>query len=122
VATGSEVALALTAREQLEKAGVRTRVVSMPCREWFDEQPPQLPRQGAAADGPGSGLCRGRGARRAGARSSATPVASLRSTTSVPPPTQRTLFREFGFTPQAVVAAAKSSLKAARAGAATKAG
>ena len=33
-----------------------------------------------------------------------------------------TLFREFGFTPQAIVAAAKSSLKAARAGAATKEG
>ncbi len=38
VATGSEVAIAIDARERLEKSGVRTRVVSMPCREWFEEQ------------------------------------------------------------------------------------
>ena len=35
IATGSEVSIALTAREQLEAAGVPTRVVSMPCVEWF---------------------------------------------------------------------------------------
>ncbi len=38
VATGSEVSLALTARQRLEEAGTPTRVVSMPCREWFDAQ------------------------------------------------------------------------------------
>jgi transketolase len=38
VATGSEVSLALTARQRLEDAGTPTRVVSMPCREWFDAQ------------------------------------------------------------------------------------
>ncbi|MGB3859856.1 MAG: transketolase [Ornithinimicrobium sp.] len=38
VATGSEVSLALQARESLQADGVPTRVVSMPCREWFDEQ------------------------------------------------------------------------------------
>ncbi|HEX5427636.1 MAG TPA: transketolase, partial [Pedococcus sp.] len=38
VATGSEVSIALDARERLEKAGTRTRVVSMPCREWFEDQ------------------------------------------------------------------------------------
>jgi transketolase len=38
IATGSEVAIALDARERLEADGVRTRVVSMPCREWFLEQ------------------------------------------------------------------------------------
>ena len=40
VATGSEVSLALTARQRLEDAGKPTRVVSMPCREWFDAQDP----------------------------------------------------------------------------------
>jgi transketolase len=35
IATGSEVALALKARETLEAEGTHTRVVSMPCREWF---------------------------------------------------------------------------------------
>ena len=38
VATGSEVQLAVAARAQLAEQGVRARVVSMPCREWFDEQ------------------------------------------------------------------------------------
>jgi transketolase len=38
IATGSEVQLALAARLELEKNGVRTRVVSMPCVEWFEEQ------------------------------------------------------------------------------------
>ena len=40
VATGSEVQLAVAARTELAKDGVRARVVSMPCREWFDEQEP----------------------------------------------------------------------------------
>jgi transketolase len=39
VGTGSEVQLAVQAREQLQEQGIRARVVSMPCREWFDEQP-----------------------------------------------------------------------------------
>jgi transketolase len=38
MATGSEVAIALEARDVLQSAGVGTRVVSMPCVEWFDEQ------------------------------------------------------------------------------------
>jgi transketolase len=39
LATGSEVAVATAAREILEGEGVPTRVVSMPCLEWFDDQP-----------------------------------------------------------------------------------
>lgn len=38
IATGSEVQLALTARDTLQAQGVPTRVVSMPCTEWFDAQ------------------------------------------------------------------------------------
>jgi transketolase len=38
VGTGSEVQLAVEARKILAEDGVRARVVSMPCREWFDEQ------------------------------------------------------------------------------------
>jgi len=38
IATGSEISLALEAREQLQKDGVPTRVVSMPCTELFEEQ------------------------------------------------------------------------------------
>ncbi|HEV7148881.1 MAG TPA: transketolase, partial [Pedococcus sp.] len=37
IATGSEVAIAIEAREILERQGIPTRVVSMPCREWFEE-------------------------------------------------------------------------------------
>ena len=39
VATGSEVQLAVAARTELAGQGVQARVVSMPCREWFDAQP-----------------------------------------------------------------------------------
>jgi transketolase len=38
IATGSEVSLALDAREQLQSEGIATRVVSMPCVELFEEQ------------------------------------------------------------------------------------
>jgi transketolase len=38
IATGSEVALALAAREELQRGGTPARVVSMPCCELFDEQ------------------------------------------------------------------------------------
>jgi len=39
LATGSEVSLALRAREQLEKDGIAARILSMPCLELFDMQP-----------------------------------------------------------------------------------
>jgi transketolase len=45
VATGSEVGLALKAREILEADGASTRVVSMPCIEWFRAQPPSYQQQ-----------------------------------------------------------------------------
>ncbi len=38
IATGSEVELALKAKEQLDAASIPTRVVSMPCDRLFDEQ------------------------------------------------------------------------------------
>ncbi len=38
IATGSEVQVALAAREILESQGVPTRVISAPCLEWFDDQ------------------------------------------------------------------------------------
>jgi transketolase len=38
IGTGSEVQLAVKARDLLAADGVRARVVSMPCREWFDAQ------------------------------------------------------------------------------------
>lgn len=38
IATGSEVEPALGARDLLQADGIGTRVVSMPCTEWFDAQ------------------------------------------------------------------------------------
>ncbi len=45
VATGSEVSLALKARELLEADGASVRVVSMPCIEWFRAQPSSYQQQ-----------------------------------------------------------------------------
>ena len=39
LATGSEVGLALEARDELAAGGLQARVVSMPCWELFDRQP-----------------------------------------------------------------------------------
>jgi transketolase len=39
IATGSELQLAVAARQKLEAGGISTRVVSMPCWEFFDAQP-----------------------------------------------------------------------------------
>jgi transketolase len=38
IASGSEISLALGAREQLEQQGIGTRVVSLPCWELFEQQ------------------------------------------------------------------------------------
>jgi len=38
IATGSEVSIAMAARERLQAEGIGTRVVSMPCMELFDAQ------------------------------------------------------------------------------------
>jgi transketolase len=38
IGTGSELQVAVAARTLLAEEGVRARVVSMPCREWFDAQ------------------------------------------------------------------------------------
>jgi transketolase len=40
IATGSEVQIALAARELLAREGIAARVVSMPCVEWFTAQEP----------------------------------------------------------------------------------
>lgn len=41
IATGSEVQIALDAREQLKAENIHARVVSAPCLEWFEEQSPE---------------------------------------------------------------------------------
>ena len=45
IATGSEVSVALAAQVDLEAKGISTRVVSAPCLEWFNEQPDSYKNQ-----------------------------------------------------------------------------
>ncbi|WP_439122125.1 transketolase [Marivita sp.] len=45
IATGTEVGLAVKARDILEPLGIRTTVVSMPCWDLFEDQPPAYQAQ-----------------------------------------------------------------------------
>ena len=112
IATGSEVSLAIEARETLESKGVSTRVVSMPCREWFDAQdqdyidevlPPNVRARVSVEAGVSMGWRDVVGD--AGRIISIDHYGASAGAS--------TLFREFGFTPAAVVAAAKESIQAA---------
>ncbi|MDF3302080.1 transketolase [Streptomyces tropicalis] len=114
IATGSEVRLAVAAREQLAAEGVGARVVSMPSVEWFEEQertyrddvlPPSV-RARVAVEA-GIGLTWHRFVGDAGR------IVSLEHFGASA--AAGTLFAEYGFTPENVVAAARSSLAAARA-------
>ncbi|WP_328722324.1 transketolase [Streptomyces sp. NBC_00247] len=112
IGTGSEVHLAVEAREQLQAAGVPTRVVSMPCVEWFEEQTPEyresvLPKavKARVAVEAGIGLTWYRYVGDAGR------IVSLEHFGASAD--AKVLFREFGFTPEHVVAAARESLDAA---------
>jgi transketolase len=64
LATGSEVSLAMEAREKLQAEGIATRVVSLPCWELFEEQPQDyrnevLPPGVTARLGIEAGVCQG---------------------------------------------------------------
>jgi transketolase len=112
IATGSEVQLALGARDVLEADGVSTRVVSMPCVEWFDEQ------DAAYRESVLPGALRARVSVEAGlALTWHRFVGDCGRCVSLEhfgaSAAAETLFREFGFTVDAVVAAARESLAAA---------
>ncbi|MFB6548354.1 transketolase [Streptomyces sp. NPDC056405] len=113
IATGSEVRLAVAAREALEAEGTPTRVVSMPSVEWFEEQPREyresvLPPSVKArvAVEAGIGLTWHRFTGDAGR------IVSLEHFGASAD--AETLFTEFGFTAEHVAAAARESLAAAR--------
>lgn len=109
IATGSEVSIALTARERLQDGGVPTRVVSMPCVEWFRAQDESYREQV---------LPRGVKARVSVEAGIAQPwhefvgdvgeCISLEHFGASAPHT--VLFEQFGFTPDHVVTAAHASL------------
>ncbi|WP_055698046.1 MULTISPECIES: transketolase [Streptomyces] len=113
IGTGSEVQLAVEAREQLQAAGVATRVVSMPSVEWFEEQdqgyrdsvlPPSVKARVAVEAGIGLTWHKYVG--------DAGRIVSLEHFGASAD--GKVLFREFGFTADAVAAAARESLDAAR--------
>ncbi|MFJ7175463.1 transketolase [Streptomyces massasporeus] len=113
IATGSEVHVAAGARELLQGAGVPTRVVSMPSVEWFEEQPrtyrdsvlPPSVKARVAVEA-GIGLTWHRFVGDTGR------IVSLEHFGASAD--AKTLFAEYGFTPENVVTAARESLTAAR--------
>ncbi|MGV2917764.1 transketolase [Streptomyces alfalfae] len=113
IGTGSEVQLAVEAREQLQAAGVPTRVVSMPSVEWFDEQdqeyrdsvlPPSVKARVAVEAGIGLTWHRFVG--------DAGRIVSLEHFGASAD--AKVLFREFGFTADKVAEAARESIAAAQ--------
>jgi transketolase len=113
VATGSEVHVAVEARERLEADGVPTRVVSMPSVEWFEEQdqgyrdsvlPPSV-RARVAVEA-GIGLTWHKYVGDAGR------IVSLEHFGASAD--GKVLFQEYGFTAENVAAKARESLAAAQ--------
>ncbi|MFI9066094.1 transketolase [Streptomyces sp. NPDC053429] len=113
IGTGSEVQLAVAAREALQAEGIATRVVSMPSVEWFEEQdqaykdsvlPPSV-RARVAVEA-GIGLTWHRYVGDAGR------IVSLEHFGASAD--AKVLFREFGFTLEAVAEAARASLDESR--------
>ncbi|GAA3977734.1 transketolase [Actinomadura viridis] len=109
IATGSEVELALEARATLEAEGTPTRVVSMPCVEWFDAQedaykqqvlPPSVTARVSVEAGVGFGW---RGY--VGDAGESVSLEHFGASADY-----RTLFQQFGLTAERVVAAAHASL------------
>ncbi|ACY97780.1 MULTISPECIES: transketolase [Thermomonospora] len=109
IATGSEVSIALEARRILEAEGTPTRVVSMPCVEWFLEQDEAyreqvLPHSVRARVSVEAGV--GLGWRQfVGDAGEMVSLEHFGASADY-----KTLFQQFGFTPDRVVAAARSSL------------
>jgi transketolase len=119
--TGSEVQIAMAARERLEADGVPTRVVSLPCWEWFAEQdqayrdevlPPTVKARVSVEAGVPMGWREfvGDAGRIVGVNHYGASAAYT------------VLYEQFGLTDEAVVAAAKESLEAATTGTAAPAG
>ncbi len=112
ISTGSEVQLAVEARKLLADEGVSARVVSMPCREWFDEQgqaykdsiiPPDIKARVSVEAGISMGW-----RDLVGDAGRIISIEHYGASAS-----GATLFEEFGFSAATVIAAAKESLAAA---------
>jgi transketolase len=109
LATGSEVALAVSAYEQLQAKGIRARVVSMPSWELFEQQdaayrdsvlPPDITARVALEQASTLGWDRYVGRRGR--------VIGMHTFGASAP--LKELLQRFGFTPEQVVAAAREQL------------
>ena len=109
IATGSEVQIALAARDQLAGEGIGARVVSMPCVEWFTAQDAAyrdevLPPRVRARVSVEAGIAQGWRAF-VGDAGECVSLEHFGASAS-----WQVLYEEFGFTADNVVAAARSSL------------
>jgi transketolase len=109
IGTGSELQLAVEAKKLLAEKDITATVVSMPCVEWFESQPAEyrdkvLPPAVSARVAVEAAV----------AQSWYKLVGDTGEIVSIEhygeSADDKTLFREFGFTPEAVVAAAERSL------------
>jgi transketolase len=109
IATGSELQLAVEAQKLLADKDIRAYVVSMPCVEWFESQPQEyrdsvLPPDVSARVAVEAGI----------AQSWYKYVGDTGEIVSIEhfgeSADDKTLFREFGFTPEAVAAAAERAI------------
>ncbi len=108
IATGSEVQFAVEAKAELEAQGIATRVVSAPCLEWFEEQSEEyresvLPSSVKAKVSIEAGLTMG-WRKYVGDNGASIGIDHYGASADY-----ATLYREFGITTEAVVAAAKKA-------------
>ena len=113
IATGSEVSLALAALSELTAKGVKTRVVSAPCLEWFKAQPESykdelLPKSVKARVSVEAGIAQG-WRDLIGDAGESISIEHFGASAS-----HTTLFSEFGFTVKRVIEAAEATLKRVR--------
>jgi transketolase len=112
IASGSELQLAVNAREALKADGINARVVSAPSLEWFEEQSAEyresvLPAAITARVSVEAGVSLSWRSY-VGDRGRSVSIEHFGASADY-----KTLFREFGITTEAVVAAAKDSLASA---------
>ncbi|MDP9026418.1 MAG: transketolase [Actinomycetota bacterium] len=112
LSSGSEVQIAVDAREQLKAEGINARVVSVPCQEWFDEQSAEYRESVLPA------AVKARVSVEAGIALTWKPyLGDAGRSVSIEhfgaSADYKTLYREFGMTTEATIAAAKDSIAAA---------
>ena len=109
IATGSEVSLCVSAHEALSKEGIRSRVVSMPSWELFDDQPAEY-REGVLPPSVRARVAVEQGSTLGWERyvGSSGHVIGMKTFGASAP--LKELQKKFGFEPARVVAAAKQQL------------